>query len=276
MSTGAIQRRLASGAWEPSQPGVYALAGTPCTDDQLLLAACLCAGPVVAVSHRAAASRWVVRSGSSTPAEISVDRERGLRIRDVKVHRSRDLHPDHIVFRDGLPLTTPARTLVDLGQVAPWYAVRDLLEALIPRGLITPVVARAALELHSRRGRRGCGSLRRVLDQRALLDRPTDSVLEATFAELCTAADLPRPVYQHAVEAAGDRYIDFAYPDLMIAIEVDGFEHHATRAGFIDDRIRGNELALLGWTVLHFTWDQVIHQPSYVANVVRRALRQRS
>jgi very-short-patch-repair endonuclease len=59
----------------------------------------------------------------------------------------------------------------------------------------------------------------------------------------------------------------------MVAIEVDGFEHHATRAGFIGDRVRGNELALLGWTVLHFTWEQVIHQPAYVASVVRRAIR---
>ena len=201
--------------------------------------------------------------------EISVDRERGVRPAGVAVHRSRDLAPAHIVHFGPLPITSPARTLVDLGQVLPWYRVRDLLEHLVSHRVMTPNQAHAALALHSRRGRNGCGALRRVLDERALLDRPTDSVLESAFADLCEQEHLRRPVYQYAVKAAGDRFIDFAYPDLMLAIEVDGFEHHATRAGFIGDRVRGNELALLGWTVLHFTWEQVIHQPGYVANVVR-------
>ena len=136
--------------------------------------------------------------------------------------------------------------------------------------------AHAALELHSRRGRNGCGALRRVLDERALLDRPTDSVLGVRVRRSgCRVRACLDPCYQHWVVTADgtDRFIDFAYPDLMLAIEVDGFEHHATVKGFVDDRVRGNELALLGWTVLHFTWQQVIHQPAYVAGVIERALR---
>jgi very-short-patch-repair endonuclease len=226
------------------------------------------------VSHRGAACQWGLRI--EAPIEISVDRERGFRPPGVEVHRSRDLASTHIVQIASRPVTTPARTLVDLGQVSPWYRVRDLLEHLISRHVLSANEAHAALTLHSRRGRNGCGALRRVLDERALLDRPTDSVMEAAFADLCQREQLPRPEYQHHILAAGDRFIDFAYPERRIAIEVDGFEHHATRAGFVGDRVRGNELALLGWTVLHFTWEQVIHQPAYVANVIRRALRQAS
>ena len=273
LSTAAIQRRVGAGHWEPCQPGVYRLAGSVSTREQSELAACLCAGRIVAVSHRGAARHWGLRLEPDVPIEISVDRERGFRPPGVKVHRSRDLTPVHILRADCRPVTTPARTLVDLGQVLPWYRVRDLLEHLISRHVLTANEAHAALELHSRRGRNGCGALRRVLDDRALLDRPTDSVMEAAFADLCQRENLPRPIFQHPVVAAGDRFIDFAYPERMIAIEVDGFEHHATRAGFVGDRVRGNELALLGWTVLHFTWEQVIHQPRYVANVIRRALR---
>ena len=268
-----LQRRVGSGAWERVQPGVFALRGTPDTTERALLAATLAAGGVAGVSHRAAAERWGQKRQQAAPREISSTRERGLRLAGVTVHRSRDLHPDHITTVDGLPVTTAVRTLVDLGQVEPWFVVRDFFEHLIARQTTTVPAAHAALLLHSRRGRSGCGALRRVLDERALLDRPTESVLEAAFADLCRRAGLPRASYQYRLRLGGrERWVDFAYPDLKIAIEVDGFEHHATVTGFADDRVRGNDLALAGWTVLHFTWAQVIHRPGYVVSVVRRAL----
>jgi very-short-patch-repair endonuclease len=277
LSERTIRSRLAAGIWLRCQPGVYAIAGAPASEDRSLLAACLCAGRVVAVSHRSAAARWGLdKLSRARLLDVSVDRERGVRVEGVVLHRSRDLRPEHIVRHGPLPITTPARTLVDLGQVAPWYVVRDLLELLISRRVLTANHAHAALELHSRRGRNGCGALRRVLEQRALLDRPTDSVLESAFADLCLAYGLPVAQFQHHLVVDGhDRFIDFAYPTIHLAIEVDGFEHHATLQGFIGDRIRGNELALHGWTVLHFTWQQVIHQPGYVAEIIERALAQR-
>jgi very-short-patch-repair endonuclease len=275
LSERMVRSRLSTGRWIRLQPGVYAVAGTPETSDRAVLAACLSAGRIVAASHRTAASRWGLTKLEPREPEISVDRERGVRLAGVMLHRSRDLTSDHITAVGCLPVTTPARTLVDLGQVAPWYHVKDFLEHLISRRVLSVNQAHAALELHSRRGRNGCGALRRVLDERALLDRPTDSILESAFADLAVAYALPRASFQHwVVTAEGkDRYIDFAYPELLIAIEVDGFEHHATVAGFTEDRVRGNELVLLGWTVLHFTWPQVVHQPALVASVIAQALR---
>ena len=70
------------------------------------------------------------------------------------------------------------------------------------------------------------------------------------------------------------RRIDFAFPSLRIAIEVDGYQFHTQWAVFQDDRVRGNELELVGWTVLHFTWHQLTRQPDYVIEVLSRALRQ--
>ncbi len=272
LSEATIHRLVRRGTWEPMQAGVYRVGGAPASEDQTLLGACLGLRPLVAVSHRAAVARWGYRLARAAPLEVSVDRERGIHLDDIQVHRSRDLHPDHVDRLGPLPITTPTRTLVDLGQVVPWFIVRDVLEYFVARRVVSIDQAHLALLLHSRRGRHGCGALRRVLEQRALLDRPTDSVLEAAFAQLCAAHGLPRPAYQFTVAVAdGERRIDFAYPDLLLAIEVDGFETHATVGGFTSDRVRGNELALLGWTVLHFTWHQVLHRPGYVARTITQA-----
>jgi hypothetical protein len=232
LSERTVRSRLSTKRWIRQQPGVYAIAGSPDTVDRSVLAACLAAGRVAAASHRTAASRWGLTKLEPAQPEISVDRERGVRLSRVVLHRSRDLTTDHIMTVSCIPLTTPARTLVDLGQVAPWYHVKDLLEHLISNQVLGVNQAHAALELHSRRGRNGCGALRRVLDERALLDRPTDSLLESAFADLAVAYSLPRASFQHWVLTTDgkDRFIDFAYPDLMVAIEVDGFEHHVTIA----------------------------------------------
>ena len=273
VSSSAIGRHVDRGSWRPDLPGVYAVAGAPRSGRQGQLAACLAVGGMSSVSHRTAAAHWGLHLRYGGPLEISVNREHGLQLPGVTVHRSRDLLPDHVQLDGPVPVTGPARTLVDLGQVCPWYVVRDLLELLLSRKLLTIDHAHAALLVHSRRGRRGCGALRRVLEQRALLGRPADSVLEAAFADLCASSDLPQPVYQYPVSAGGvERFVDFAYPELLLGIEVDGFETHATIAGFVSDRVRANDLVALGWTLLRFTWHQVIHQPSYVVRTIDRAL----
>lgn len=75
-------------------------------------------------------------------------------------------------------------------------------------------------------------------------------------------------VFQHPV---GRFRIDFAYPELLIAIEVDGYGPHASRAAFQRDRSRQNDLVALGWTVLRFTWADVVKRPDHVARVLRQA-----
>jgi hypothetical protein len=115
--------------------------------------------------------------------------------------------------------------------------------------------------------------LREVLETRALGDAINDSVLEARFARLCQLWGLPAPLAQFAVLSAGRwRRIDFAYPDLKIAIEVDGFGPHSGRKAFEDDRARANELEIMGWLILRFTWNQVTKKESWVAAKVREAI----
>ena len=97
--------------------------------------------------------------------------------------------------------------------------------------------------------------------------------LEALLFDLAGRAGLPELVFQHPVLVGGRwRRIDFAFPALHLAIEVDGYESHARYDVFEDDRVRGNELTLAGWTVIHFTWDQLRHRPDYVLRTLCRVL----
>lgn len=245
-------------------PGVYRVAGAPVSWEQQVLGAVLAAGPGAAASHRTAAALWGLLD--ATPVEVVVPLPRLPRLAGVTVHRTRD--PLDLTRRRAIPVTSPMRAILDLGAVVPAWAV----EAALDRAEAAGVCSIAAVEWErarvARPGRRGSGVLREVLDRRALLEVPPDGVLEPRFARLCKAAGLPAPVFQHPV---GRFRIDFAYPELLIAIEVDGYGPHASRAAFQRDRSRQNDLVALGWTVLRFTWADIVKRPDHVARVLRQA-----
>jgi very-short-patch-repair endonuclease len=112
-----------------------------------------------------------------------------------------------------------------------------------------------------------------VLDTRALGEDIGQSELEEMFARLCRDYNLPIPAFQVWVVLAGqDRRIDFAFPDVKVAIEIDGYETHSGREVFEDDRARQNELVAAGWTVLRFTRRQLIIRSGWVAATIRRVL----
>jgi very-short-patch-repair endonuclease len=68
------------------------------------------------------------------------------------------------------------------------------------------------------------------------------------------------------------RRFDLAWPEVGLAVEVDGWETHGTREAFQDDRERDALMVAMGWRVLRFTWDDVVNRPSYVLSVIRRTL----
>lgn len=257
----AVGHRVATGRLIRVHPGVYRVAGAPVTREQRLLAAVLAAGPGSAVSHRSAAHEWGLADFLDV-IEIVTPRAQWPRLKGVRVHRSQDLVPHHVTVRHGIPITKPLRTLVDLGQSAPW-AVADALELGLANRLFSFKAVDAALEEFSCKGRTGIGVLRRNVDARALERGIPDGLLEPRFARLVRRHGLPMPAFQIWV-APGIR-VDFAYPDLMVAIEVDGFGTRRTPADLDAHDARQNELVLLGWTVLRFSWKQVVKQPDSVA-----------
>jgi very-short-patch-repair endonuclease len=261
LSAAALDRRIAAGLLERLHPAVYRVAGAPVTWHQMLLAACLAAGPDAAVSHRAATQEWGLGEFPEV-VEIVTPRARWPRLHNVRVHRSHDLRLWHVTRRHGIPITKPLRTVVDLGQSARW-AVPDALELGLANRLFTLRAADAALAEFSRKGRTGIGIFRRAVEERVLGDGIPDGLLEPRMARLIRNAGLPMPVFQHVV-APGIR-VDFAYVAERIVIEVDGFATRRTSTAFAHDLERQNRIIQLGWTVLRFTWWQVVKQPEMVA-----------
>jgi len=243
---------------------VYAVAASPDTFHRKCWAALL-AAPGSALSHRTAAFLWGLYH-TEPPIEIVVPRGRTPDLRGVVVHQTRDPYVRH--QRQGLWVTSPLRTVVDLGAVEPpavWNAV--------DRGRVANLFTIAALEWQmvevARHGRRGVGALRRVLDEWALGNDRPDGMLEPRFARLRVRYGLPAPVFQYAV---GPYRIDFAYPEYLIAVEVDGYAFHSGLEAHQRDRDRQNYLVALGWTVLRFTWADVVRRPGHVATVLLTAI----
>jgi hypothetical protein len=241
----------------------------------MILAQVLNAGHSAVASHRAAAWLWRVGPSREPVVELTVNNHQQRRI-DALVHRRLPTpldSPHDRLVREGIVVTSPLLTVVQLGAVVPQWAVASTLDDMVGRKLVTIRGVQAALARLGGRGRRGAGVLRRVLVARGLGDLAHDGALEPMFADLCERFALPRPVFQHPIVLGRRRRrIDFAYPERKIAIEVDGYEAHTRFEVFEDDRIRANELELLGWTMLQFTWHQLVHRPDLVARTISTAL----
>jgi very-short-patch-repair endonuclease len=269
---GVLQRWTAAGRVERVGAGVYRVAGAPPTWEQRLLAAVLAGGAGVMASHRSAARLWGLLDDDVL--EVTVPDLRRPRVRGAVVHRSADVAGAHAVRRRAVPVTSPLRMLVDLGAVVGAGVVEDVLDRALERRLVTIGGVERSLSELSGRGRAGAGVLRAVLRHRALgSDRP-DSLLEPRMARLLRGASLPAPAFQHEVRDAG-RFVarvDFAYPDVRLALEVDGWGSHSSPRAFQSDLARQNALVALGWTVLRFTWPDVVRRPAVVAADIRRVL----
>jgi hypothetical protein len=240
-----------------------------------LLAAVLAARGDAVASHRAAAWLWGSSAVRELVVEITVARPHQSE-RGVVAHRrlaSALDSPHDRLLRAGIPVTSPLATLVGLGAVCPPWAVASSLDDFVGRKLVTITAVQSTLGRLGGRGRRGAGVLRRVLEQRGLGALTHEGALEPMLADLCARFGLPIPEFQYEIVLGGRRRrLDFAYPALRIAIEVDGYEAHSRFDVFEDDRLRANELQLLGWQVLRFTWHQLVHRPDLVASVIRQAL----
>jgi very-short-patch-repair endonuclease len=270
----AIGRKVEHRQLERVHRGVYRIPGSVHTFEQTVLAACWAHGGTSAASHRCAAQLWDLDLwGCIDVVELTTTSTRSHRLPGVAVHRSVDLSDEQIVSRHGVPVTSPLRLLVDLGAVVPPGSVSDALDDLVGRKVVTIAGARTTLERLSARGRSGCGILREILDQRTGRERTMARTrLEALLSDLCHRAGIELE-FQHPILLGGRRRrIDFAVPSLRIAIEVDGYESHSRYDVFQDDRVRANELELEGWTVLRFTWEQLTKRPTYVLDVLRRAI----
>ncbi len=266
-----VRQRAASGLAERLGGGVHRVVGVAPTARQDLLAAVWRTDGVA--SHRSAAElHGLLEPGDHDP-EVSIPPTGGHEVAGVIVHRSGDLHRSRIVEVDTIPVTGVERTLVDLGAVVGRRRLEQAVHRARHLGLVDLDALRREYEALSARGRNGCGPMGELLADQHTSLAPTESHLELELFHLLRRAGLPLPERQHAVLVSGRRFVlDFAYPDVRLFLEGDGFGVHGTRTAFESDRDRQNLLVVAGWRPLRFTWRQVRASPHLVVAQVRAGL----
>ena len=266
VSDRVIAARVASGHLVRVGHGVFALGHVRTDNLSRWMTAVLRRGPRTWLADQSAAAHWDLQIGDDGTTRLVVPRD-GSRsvIAGVACRRSRTLAPDtETTVLHGIPLTTVARTLVDLAsRVRPAQLRRaveraDQLE-LFDLRQVTPLL-----------GERGARPLRVLLDDAHEHGLPrTRSILEAEFIEFCLAHHLPRPQVNRW---GGTHEVDFRWPDRAVVVETDGWEFHRSRDAFERDALKTQALAAAGWTVVRITWRQLIHEPAAVAQRLRPVL----
>ncbi|HZA90581.1 MAG TPA: DUF559 domain-containing protein [Solirubrobacterales bacterium] len=267
LRSGAIDWRMQAGRLRPLHRGVY-LVGPVAPPLAREMAAVLAAGPRAVVSHRTAASLWqlVPSLPDGRVVDVIVVGRNPSPRRGVRVHRVRSMGRDEVRTFKHVPITTPARTILDLAAEIP---PRELEQAVAEAERRKLAEARHLLALVARYPRRhGTRALNRMLKgggEPAL----TRSEAEERFLALVRRAELPEP--EANARLAGYE-VDFLWRAARLVVEVDGFAYHSDRAAFERDRRRDAELAAGGHRVIRVTWRQIVDEPIAVAARIAQAL----
>jgi hypothetical protein len=241
LSRGAIQRLITAGWLHRLYVGVYAVGHDRLSWHGRCLAAVFACGPGAVLSHRAAGALWAIRPTSSPRLDVTLLRPR-KGPRGLCAHHVRSLHAEDRAERDGIPLTSVARTLLDLAEVVPR---RELIRAV---------------EQAERLG---------LFDLATVEGEPprVNSDWERDLLDFCDEHDLPRPELNVTVEGYE---VDALWSDAKLIVELDSWDHHRSRRAFEEDRRRDAALQLAGHVVLRITWRRFEQEPEEVAQSIRR------
>lgn len=262
LSAPAVQHRLARGRLHRITPGVYAVGRPRVGKHGRWMAAVLASGAGAALSYGSAAALWGIERERGDDVEISVPVASMRRRPGVSIYRRPNLRPSDIVVKDGIPVTSVVRTFIDVATQLDRADVERAVNEADRRGLIDPEALLDALDSHP--GRRGVGSLRRILGRDAFF--LTDSELERRFLRLVAQMALPPPLTQQWVN--GFR-VDFFWPDLGLVVETDGLRYHRTATQQARDQLRDQAHLATGLTALRFTHRQVRYEAGYVRFTLR-------
>jgi hypothetical protein len=238
------------------------------------LIAVLDGGPECLASHRTAAALHGFDGFAADVIEVLLPMNVYHRRMNAIVHHTRSLTSADRSRVGVIPVTSRARTLIDLGAVVSAEAVENAFDcAERDRQMIRGEIEARYGDLRAR-GRNGIGAMTQILSERVASDRVPRSILERATLRLLHRAGLPRPVGCFRVALSGGKVyeLDFAYVSRRLGLEVDGHGSHATRRQRAADNVRANELGDHGWRLRRFTFEQVMHQPASVAAAVRAAL----
>ena len=256
-----IRTQLRAGEWERLYPGVYRHAAAPRCPEQNILAACLAVGPRSLASHGSAAWLWQLVDQPPLVPTITLPRPAHSTLPGIRVYRSSDLDFLRVLNHRRIPCTDPLRTLVDLAADVDPLVLDTAIDRALGRQLVTVKGLVAELGRLAKHGRRGVPQLRTALGRRGFIGAPHPSVLESRTARVFRAHGIQIPKPEFAAGPDGEYRLDYAMPEEMIALEVDGYVWHFSPEHKQRDEARRRRLVLEGWRPLVYTWVDVTRRP---------------
>ncbi len=267
-----IHDMLSRGQLERMSNRVLRLGGAPPSWEQDLAAACLFGEPPAIASHRSALRLWGLRTVDDE-IEVSVRYPRRMACPTGIVHRMVDLVGADVTWIDGVPVTSPVRSLCDAGLIFPDDEVRRMVDHAVAVELVTSQDLWRFRRRVGRQGRNGCGVLERVLESMPESAEVAESGPEVLLARICERYGLPAPAVQFVVRVEGrDFRVDLGFPDERVFCEFDGVEYHTGMSQIAADGGRQNALVAAGWTPLRFIYRDLTERPSQVARLLHRTL----
>lgn len=254
LSTKAVAIRARRGWLHRVHRGIYVVGHPNPPLEARFLAAVKACGPEAVLSHRSAAALWGLLDWDDRHPEVTV-RGSGTHVRKgVRVHRTRHLDIEDVTRHHGIPVTTAARTVIDLaGQLPP----KGLRHAARRAQALHWTDVRTLLRVLGRLGPRpGASKLRRIL---ATGPAPTRSVLEDVVLDLILSGGLAHPDVNEPIIVQGRRVLpDFRWPEQRLIVEADSRKWHDGKIAQEDDAERQALLEANGERVLRVTWTQAV------------------
>lgn len=270
----AIDHAIETGRLHKVFRGVFAVGRPNISQRGRLRAATLACGESAVVSHRSAAALLGLLDKGPVVIDVIAPPSRGRAIDGIRFHRVRAPRREETGTVDGIPCTSPARTLVDLAGTVGDRTLRSCFERAAKRKYLDI----AAIEASMDPGRRGVKSLRVLVEawrkaapvaKKGRLKSP----LEAKVLPLVLRRDHPTPLLNAPVEIHNGRIeVDFLWPNHRFVVEADSRDFHGTAVAFERDRWRDRELLRAGYTTLRVTHHQAEHEAEAIADTIAAGL----
>jgi very-short-patch-repair endonuclease len=243
LGASGVSRRAKAGRLHRIHRGVYAVGHEHLSDEGRWLAAVLACGKRAVLGYLSAAALWRMLPRHAGQVEVSLPGDTGRRRqRGIRLRRCPTLTAGQVTRHHGIPVTTPARTLVDIRRVLP----RDRLREAVRQAEVLRLPIGDASESDG-----------------------TRSELEHLFLQLCGRNGLPKPQVNVPV---GPFMVDFLWAERKVIVETDGYRYHGGRAAFEQDRARDLRLKTMGYDVVRLSYEQIVDHPDSVVQGLRIVL----
>jgi hypothetical protein len=267
LSKDQVTTRVRKGWLHRVYPVVYAVGHPALSMQGQLLAAVKSMGKGAVLSHFAGAALWDFVKWDDRYPDVTVVRAGVKRRREIRVHRTSVLEPQDVMRHQGIPVTSPARTLVDLAAVVNHKLLRTAVRRAQSRHRVGPPQLLATVRRLG--ARRGIANLNKIL---ATGPAPTRSVLEDVVLDLVLTGGLVKPDVNKLLLLAGRRVVpDFRWPEQHVVVEADSRTWHDNKTAREDDAERQALLELHGERVLRVTWQQAITRPTQTIARIKNA-----